>query len=195
MADKAPTREEMDKLYESFKDETPPGVTLPMGKEGTKKIMKKLKKIRGMKDGGDVVPVPKERPKNFKDIVSINVDKKPGNLTQKQKIQAAIKAGTLQVGDVNEMTEEDMKQFLKAKGKRFGGKVKKMKLGGEAKPLVGNQFKLDKNKNGRIDGGDFAKMEMGGKVKEYGGGGKVKGGKMTCRGMGAAVKGGGFSIS
>jgi len=70
-----------------------------------------------------------------------------------------------------------------------------MRVGGEAKPLVGNQFKLDKNKNGRIDGGDFAKMEMGGKVKEYGGGGKVKGGKMTCRGMGAAVKGGGFSIS
>ena len=79
--------------------------------------------------------------------------------------------------------------------KKDGGAVKKMKLGGEAKPLVGNQFKLDKNKNGRIDGGDFAKMEMGGKVKEYGGGGKVKGGKMTCRGMGAAVKGGGFSIS
>jgi len=148
-----------------------------------------------MKDGGDVVPVPKERPKNFKDIVSINVDKKPGNLTQKQKIQAAIKAGTLQVGDVNEMTEEDMKQFLKAKGKRFGGKVKKMKLGGEATPLVGNQFKLDKNKDGKISGDDFAKMEMGGKVKEYGGGGKVKGGKMTCRGMGKAIKGGGFSIS
>jgi len=159
--------------------------------EIAKKIAGKPKK---MEDGGDV-PVPKRRPKNFKDIVSINVDKKPGNLTQKQKIQAAIKAGTLQVGDVNEMTEEDMKQFLKAKGKRFGGKVKKMKLGGEAKPLVGNQFKLDKNKNGRIDGGDFAKMEMGGKVKEYGGGGKVKGGKMTCRGMGKAIKGGGFSIS
>ena len=70
-----------------------------------------------------------------------------------------------------------------------------MRVGGEAKPLVGNQFKLDKNKNGRIDGGDFAKMEMGGKVKEYGGGGKVKGGKMSCRGMGAAIKGGGFSIS
>ena len=54
MTDKAPTREEMDKLYESFKDETPPGVMLPMGKEGTKKIMKKLKKIRGMEMGGVV---------------------------------------------------------------------------------------------------------------------------------------------
>ena len=49
MADKAPTREEMDKLYELFKDETPPGVMLPMGKEGTKKIMKKLKKILWLK--------------------------------------------------------------------------------------------------------------------------------------------------
>jgi len=186
--------DESYKVYSGFKG-TQPGLT----NRQMKSIMKSLNKIKikkiGMEDGGDVVPVPKERPKNFKDIVSINVDKKSGNLTQKQKIQAAIKAGTLQVGDVNEMTEEDMKQFLKAKGKRFGGKVKKMKLGGEAKPLVGNQFKLDKNKNGRIDGGDFAKMEMGGKVKEYGGGGKVKGGKMTCRGMGAAIKGGGFSIS
>jgi len=186
--------DESYKVYSGFKG-TQPGLT----NRQMKSIMKSLNKIKikkiGMEDGGDVVPVPKERPKNFKDIVSINVDKKSGYLTQKQKIQAAIKAGTLQVGDVNEMTEEDMKQFLKAKGKRFGGKVKKMKLGGEAKPLVGNQFKLDKNKNGRIDGGDFAKMEMGGKVEEYGGGGKVKGGKMTCRGMGAAVKGGGFSIS
>jgi len=186
--------DESYKVYSGFKG-TQPGLT----NRQMKSIMKSLNKIKikkiGMEDGGDVVPVPKERPKNFKDIVSINVDKKSGNLTQKQKIQAAIKAGTLQVGDVNEMTEEDMKQFLKAKGKRFGGKVKKMKLGGEATPLVGNQFKLDKNKDGKISGDDFAKMEMGGKVKEYGGGGKVKGGKMTCRGMGKAIKGGGFSIS
>jgi len=186
--------DESYKVYSGFKG-TQPGLT----NRQMKSIMKSLNKIKikkiGMEDGGDVVPVPKERPKNFKDIVSINVDKKPGNLTQKQKIQAAIKAGTLQVGDVNEMTEYDIEQLLKAKGKRFGGKVKKMKLGGEAKPLVGGQFKLDKNKDGKISGEDFAKMEMGGKVKEYGGGGKVKGGKMTCRGMGKAIKGGGFSIS
>jgi hypothetical protein len=49
MADKAPTREEMDKLYESFKDITSPGVMLPMGKEGMKDIMKELKKIRGIR--------------------------------------------------------------------------------------------------------------------------------------------------
>ena len=74
-------------------------------------------------------------------------------------------------------------------------KAKGMKLGGEAKPLVGGQKKLDKNKDGRISGDDFAMMEMGGKVEEYGGGGKVKGGKMSCRGMGKALRGGGFKIS
>jgi len=208
-----------------------------------------LSKI-GKKDGGDV-PMPKRRPKDFKKTV------------EKQKKERAVAKGKVTVGGLNEMTDYDKEQFLKSK---------KMKLGGEAKPLVGNQFKLDKNKNGRIDGGDFAKMEMGGeatqiknktkaqkqmdaykkrtadslakteknrlmvkmgissgfgsdlseftkkkkaerisnkmkknipvkkmemggKVEEYGGGGKVKGGKMTCRGMGAAVKGGGFSIS
>ena len=75
-------------------------------------------------------------------------------------------------------------------------KAKEMELGGEAtKPLVGGQKKLDKNKDGRISGDDFAMMEMGGKVEEYGGGGKVKGGKMSCRGMGKALRGGGFKIS
>jgi hypothetical protein len=78
--------------------------------------------------------------------------------------------------------------------KKIAGKPKKMKFGGETKPLVGGQKKLDKNKDGKISGDDFAMMEMGGKVEEYGGGGKVKGGKMSCRGMGAAIKGGGFKI-
>ena len=81
----------------------------------------------------DKALMPKRRPKNFEDIVSINVDKKSGNLTQKQKIQAAIKAGTLQVGDVNEMTPYDIEQLLKAKGKRFGGKVEKYGHGGSVK--------------------------------------------------------------
>ena len=69
-----------------------------------------------------------------------------------------------------------------------------MKFGGEAKPLVGGQKKLDKNKDGRISGDDFAMMEMGGKVEKYRHGGSVKGGGMSCRGMGAAIKGGGFKI-
>ena len=97
---------------------------------------------------------------------------------------------------------ENAKKLKKSLGMKDGGlamaiekvKAKEMKLGGEAKPLVGGQKKLDKNKDGRISGDDFAMMEMGGKVEEYGGGGKVKGGKMSCRGMGAAIKGGGFSI-
>ena len=55
-ATKAPTREEMNKLQEFFNDKTPPGVTLPMGREGIKKIMKQLRKIRGMEKGGEAVP-------------------------------------------------------------------------------------------------------------------------------------------
>jgi hypothetical protein len=56
MADreKAPTRKEMDKLYEMFKGETPSGFVLPIGKEGDKKIMNALRKIRGMQEGGSV---------------------------------------------------------------------------------------------------------------------------------------------
>jgi type VI protein secretion system component VasK len=80
--------------------------------------------------------------------------------------------------------------FNKLFGKKYGGLIKKMKLGG----LIGGQKKLDKNKDGKISGDDFAMMEMGGKVEEYGHGGSVKGGGMSCRGMGAAIKGGGFKI-
>jgi hypothetical protein len=47
--------------------------------EIAKKIAGKPKK---MELGGDV-PMPKRRPKNFEDIVSINVDKKTGNLKEK----------------------------------------------------------------------------------------------------------------
>jgi hypothetical protein len=73
--------------------------------------------------------------------------------------------------------------MMKKKGYAMGGALK------------GGQNKLDKNKDGKISGDDFAMMEMGGKVEEYGGGGKVKGGKMSCRGMGAALRGGGYTIS
>jgi len=80
--------DESYKVYSGFKG-TQPGLT----NRQMKSIMKSLQKIKikkiGMEDGGDVVPVPKERPKNFKDIVSINFDNKSGNNTQKQKIQAA----------------------------------------------------------------------------------------------------------
>ena len=56
MTDKAPTREEMDKLYESFKDETPPGVMLPMGKKIQKKEM-----------GGEVMDMTKAQPVGMMD--------------------------------------------------------------------------------------------------------------------------------
>lgn len=63
--EKAPTREEMDKLQEFFNDKTPPGVTLPMGSEGMKKIMKQLKKIRGMEDGGLAQAIEKVKAKGM----------------------------------------------------------------------------------------------------------------------------------
>ena len=63
--EKAPTREEMNKLQEMFKDKTPPGVTLPMGTEGMKKIMKALRKIRGMKDGGLAEAIEKVKAKEM----------------------------------------------------------------------------------------------------------------------------------
>jgi len=109
---------------------------------GLNKTMRKSGGKSNFKDGGDV-PMPKRRPKNFKKTV------------EKQKKERAVAKGKVTVGGLNEMTDYDKEQFLKSK---------KMKLGGEAKPLVGNQFKLDKNKNGRIDGGDFAKMEVGGEA-------------------------------
>jgi hypothetical protein len=62
------------------------------------------------------------------------------------------------------------------------------------KKLIGNQKKLDKNKDGTISGADFKMMKYGGKVQKMKYGGVAKGGKMGCRGMGAAIKGGGFSI-
>lgn len=64
---KAPTREEMNKLQEFFNDKTPPGVTLPMGREGMKKIMKQLRKIRGMEMGGEVMDMTKSQPVGMMD--------------------------------------------------------------------------------------------------------------------------------
>lgn len=55
--------------------------------------------------------------------------------------------------------------------------------------LVGGQYKLDKNKDGKISGEDFRMMEYGGAVKKMRYGGKVGG----CRGGGAAVAGTKFS--
>jgi len=122
------------------------------------------------------------------------------------------KGESLSPSQTKKIADKFESDFTKMFGKKYGGAIRKMrggglmeaikkvqakgmKLGGEAKPLVGGQKKLDKNKDGRISGDDFAMMEMGGKVEEYGGGGKVKGGKMSCRGMGKALRGGGFKIS
>jgi len=100
-------------------------------KDGGSQILENVMKPKGYKDGGSKTetktktnpkaPIAKVTREKLKKIVTIKVDKpskKPSKkLTQKQKIAEAIEAGTLQVGDVNEMTEHDMKQFLKGNSK------------------------------------------------------------------------------
>ena len=93
--------------------------------------------------------------------------------------------------DKTESLDKEFSKKVAKQNEKNMKNVKKMEDGG----LIGGQKKLDKNKDGKISGDDFAMMEMGGKVEEYGGGGKVKGGKMSCRGMGAALRGGGYTIS
>tara|TARA_B110000902_G_scaffold171359_1_gene195045 strand:- start:551 stop:1063 length:513 start_codon:yes stop_codon:yes gene_type:complete len=104
---------------------------------------------------------------------------------------------------IKNMSEDFAKQVRKevgikepkTKGMKFE-RVKKMKLGGEAVPSKFKGFsKLPEGVQQKIDPKLASKYEMGGKVEEYGGGGKVKGGKMSCRGMGAALRGGGYTIS
>jgi len=77
MADKekAPTRKEMDELYEIFKDEVPSGFNLPVGKEGKEKIMKALRKIRGMKEGGPAAPIMPEKAKKIRKYRNTRNDK------------------------------------------------------------------------------------------------------------------------
>ena len=94
------------------------------------------------------------------------------------------------------ISDADRAKLAKMMGMNMGGKVKKMKVGGEAVPSKFKGFsKLPEGVQQKIDPKLASKYEMGGKVEEYGGGGKVKGGKMSCRGMGKALRGGGFKIS
>jgi len=82
------------------------------------------------------------------------------------------------------------------KGMKYGGKVKKMKVGGEAVPSKFKGFsKLPEGVQQKIDPKLASKYEYGGKVKNMKYGGVAKSGKMSCRGMGAAIKGGGYTIS
>ena len=53
-----------------------------------------------------------------KNIVSIDVNKTPGNLSTQKKIQSAIKGKSLKTSDVNKMTNNDIKPLL---NKRLGG--------------------------------------------------------------------------
>ena len=143
-------------------------------------LMEAIKKVQAkeMRLGGDVAK-PKAKPKNFKKTV------------EKQKRDKAIADGDMVIGDFNEMTPSMMQDFYKN-----ASKVKEMELGGEAVPSKFKGFsKLPEGVQEKIDPKLASTYEKGGKVEKYGGGGKVKGGKMGCRGMGAALRGGGYTIS
>ena len=98
-------------------------------KDGGSQILENVMKPKGYSEGGSETktktnpkaPIAKVTREKLKKIVTIKVDKpskKPSKkLSQKQKIEKAIKEGKLQAGDVNEMTEYDMKQFLKGNSK------------------------------------------------------------------------------
>jgi len=125
--EKAPTREEMNKLQEMFKDKTPPGVTLPMGTEGMKKIMKALRKIRGMKDGGLAEAIEKVKAKEME---------KGG-----EAVPAKFKG-------FSKLPEEVQKKMDPALAERFedGGPVKMGSGGGVCKGMgiarAGGKFKV-----------------------------------------------------
>lgn len=66
-------------------------------------------------------------------------------------------------------SEEDLKRLLESAGVKMKTKVERKKAGG----LVGNQYKLDKNKDGKISGEDFRMMAYGGPVKKMSRGGRA----------------------
>ena len=125
--EKAPTREEMNKLQEMFKDKTPPGVTLPMGTEGMKKIMKALRKIRGMKDGGLAEAIEKVKAKGM---------------------EAGGEAVPSKFKGFSKLPEEVQKKMDPALAERFedGGPVKMGSGGGVCKGMgmarAGGKFKV-----------------------------------------------------
>ena len=66
-------------------------------------------------------------------------------------------------------SEEDLKRLLESAEVKMKTKVERKKAGG----LVGNQYKLDKNKDGKISGEDFRMMAYGGPVKKMSRGGRA----------------------
>ncbi len=74
-------------------------------KDGGSQILENTMKPVKAKKGKANVVKPKKKPKNFKKTVN------------KIKMEKAIESGKATIGDFNEMTEYDMKQFLKGNSK------------------------------------------------------------------------------
>lgn len=182
--EKAPTREEMDKLQEFFNDKTPPGVTLPMGSEGMKKIMKQLKKIRGMEDGGLAQAIEKVKAKGM-DIGGEAKKVKPReerDIPKPKMRPESLKA------DKTVIINEDFSKRVAKTNKEAMKKAKKMEAGGKAVPPKFKGFsKLPESVQQQMNPDLAEKFGMGGDVKS-------KKGKNICRGRGIARKGTGFTL-
>lgn len=161
------------------------------------KIKKMAKKIA---NPGDLVKanIYSSPIKNIGKVMQIEIAKKIAGKKDGGLINAIekVKAKEMKLGGDVPMPKprpESLKaDKTKSLNKNFSKNV--AKTNEKNKKLIGNQKKLDKNKDGVISGADFKMMEYGGKVQKMKYGGVAKGGKMGCRGMGAAIKGGGFSI-
>jgi hypothetical protein len=131
---------------------------------------------------------PKIRPKNFGRKAAI--EEAIAKILKKDRQSSMDRASMLEAlefGEMGMMTPSELKRLREELGMKKGGEVQKMEAGG----LVGDQVKLDKNKDGKISGADFKMMEKGGAVRKKKGKGKKSG--SSCRGAGAAVKGTRFS--
>ena len=187
-------------------------------KDAIRSKMKKLEPgVRGMEDGGDV-PKPKAKPKNFtktvqkqkRDRAIASGDMTIGDFNEmtpsmmEDFYKDASKVKKMKFG--GKAVPSKFKGFSKlpegVQQKIDPKLASKYEMGGEATPIMkGKRISeskkkqlLRREKEEMKKDIPVKKMEMGGKVEEYGHGGSVKGGGMSCRGMGAAIKGGGFKI-
>jgi len=95
--------------------------------DNSKAVLAQFKNLVNASTAGKISPAEAEKKiKNLvlnkkaggsinKNIVSIDVDKTPGNLSTQKKIQSAIKGKSLKPSDVNKMTNNDIKPLLKKK--------------------------------------------------------------------------------
>ena len=197
--EKAPTRKEMDELYEMLKDETPSGFSLPVGKEGDKKIMKALRKIRGMAKGGMAGSRNRDadmRQRNeMRQIREMMMGESGASLSDRDRSLINQLIGTDDFipsrKDVGVRGRQMIMDILGGAGRPMSDadrqlvndimRARNMEEGGEAVPAKFKGFsKLPEKVQKKMDPNLAQKYKKGGAVG-------------SCRGMGAALRGGKFS--